>query len=321
MSDGKAPWSIYYKDPQKPSITLDPDGTINRNLQFPTIPATPSSNVATVLSKDVPLNPKHNTGLRIFVPRQAPDNPSAAKLPVVVYYHGGGFVLLSAASSVNHDFCVEMANQLPAVIVSVDYRLAPEHRLPAAYEDAIDALHWIKSTDDRWIRDFADYNNCFLMGSSAGGNIAYHAGLMAPVHDLQPLNLRGLILQQPFFGGLERTGSERRLAGNPYLPLSASDLLWELGLPVGANRDHGYCNPAVCDGPKELDRVRFMGWRVLVSGCEGDPLIDRQIELGKILESKGVSVTTEFTKGGYHGDSTQRDALFVLMKKFIYGPP
>ncbi|KAI9076334.1 hypothetical protein K1719_041697 [Acacia pycnantha] len=60
-----------------------------------------------------------------------------------------------------------MATQLSAVIVSVEYRLAPEARLPAAYDDAVEALHWLRTTQEKWISEFSDVSSCFLMGTSA----------------------------------------------------------------------------------------------------------------------------------------------------------
>ncbi|KAI6696252.1 hypothetical protein NL676_016371 [Syzygium grande] len=143
------------------------------------------------------------------------------------------------------------------------------------------------------------------MGTSAGGNLAFHAGLGASVshHDLEPLKIRGLILHQPFFGGTQRTPSELRQANNQTLPLAASDLMWELSLPIGVNRHHEYCNPVVDGGFKlseGLDKIRSLGWRILVTGYDGDLLIDRQGELAKLLKEKGVSVVSDFTEGGFH---------------------
>lgn len=75
------------------------------------------------------------------------------------------------------NFCTILAVETKSVIVSVDNRLAPEHRLPEAYDDCVEALHWIKTTQDEWLTKYADLSNCFLMGISAGGNIVYQVGL------------------------------------------------------------------------------------------------------------------------------------------------
>lgn len=138
------------------------------------------------------------------------------------------------------------------------------------------------------------------MGISAGGNIAYQVGLRAAdaVDDVSPIKIRGLILQQPFFGGVERTGSELRLMNDPRLPPIVCDLMWDLSLPVGVDRDHEYSNPRASTG---LENVKKLGWRVLVTGCDGDPLIDRQIELVKIMKERGVEAVGHFSVGDYHG--------------------
>lgn len=211
-----------------------------------------------------------------------------------------------------------MAQIIPAVIVSVEYRLAPEHRLPAAYEDALEAMQFIKTTDDEWLTTYADLNRCYLMGSSAGANIAYHAGLRAAVDDLK---IQGMILHQPFFGGSERTESEMNMVNDPVLPLCATDLMWEFGLPLGVDRDHEYCNPMVSGGSQRIERMRLLGWRFLVTGCGGDPLIDRQMEFARMLEGRGVRVVSQFREGGYHGvdffEPSKDKALCETIKKFI----
>lgn len=214
-----------------------------------------------------------------------------------------------------------MALELQAVIVSVDYRLAPENRLPAAYGDAMEALHWIRTTQEEWLIRYADFGTCFLMGSSSGGNLAYRTGLRA-ADDLEPLKIRGLILHQPFFGGSRKVESELRLVNDPVLFPGVSDLMWGLALPIGADLDHEYCNPTADKGSKVLDKVVSVGWRVLVTGCDGDPLIDRQIGLVKLMEEKGVKVVSKFGAGGHHGvdfmKPAKAQALFLVIKEFIY---
>ncbi|KAF8379367.1 hypothetical protein HHK36_028801 [Tetracentron sinense] len=205
------------------------DGTFIQLFKFPTTSATGNDTHSPVLSKDIPLNPTTNTWLRLFRPHHS---FSGVKLPLIIYAHGGGFILCSAASTIIHDFCADISVKLPALIVSIGYRLALEHRLPVAYEDAVDAMHWITKSEDEWLRDLADFSRCFLMGSSAGGNIAYHAGLRAATasDDLEPLKIKGLILHQPYFGGSQRTRSELRLVNDRVLrllPLSVNDMMWE----------------------------------------------------------------------------------------------
>ena len=309
-------------------VVLNPDGTLTRNFNsIPCVPPKPNDPQALtpVLSKDVPINPSNNTWARIFLPREALDSSSLAnKLPLVVYYHGGGFILLSADMVIFHDSCSDLAKTVPAVVISVDYRLAPEHRLPAAYDDGVEALHWIKTTQEQWLRNYADLSNCFLMGSSAGGNIAYHVGLRAAgvVHELEPLKIKGLILHHPFFGGSQRSASELRLMNDPVLPPIVSDLMWDLSLPInGIDREHEYCNPTVDGGSKDLEKMKSLGWKVLVNGCDGDPLIDRQMEVVKLMEGKGVQVVGNFRVGGFHGeedfDPSKAHVMHMVVKDFI----
>lgn len=158
------------------------------------------------------------------------------------------------------------------------------------------------------------------MGESAGGNIAYNAGLRAAaeVDQIKPLNIKGMILIQPFFGGTKRSPSELRLAEDGTLPLIVTDLMWNLSLPVGVDRDHEYSNPTVKGGAKVLDQIKLRGWRVAVFGCDGDPLVDRQKELVELMRDKGVHVVGQFYTVGRHGifvgDPSMSTKVFDLVK-------
>jgi len=304
------------------NISQNPDGSLNRPI-LPISPPTDGEESATdssVLSKDVPLNQAHNTWLRLFLPKSHP----AGKLPIILYVHGGGFILLSAASSIFHDSCFLRAANIPALIVSLDYRLAPEHRLPAAYDDAVDALLWLRDqaqsidtgTSDPWLRDHADFSRCFIMGTSAGGNIAYNLALRSLDLHVEPLRIAGLILSQPYFGGVERTESEARSVDNRTLPLAVIDVMWELSLPTGADRDHEYCNPL-----PTIAKAKGLP-RCLVKGFVGDPLLDRMREFAKALEREGVSVATLMEDEGFHGieffSPEKAAAMVAEFKSFIY---
>lgn len=135
----------------------DPFGYMGLSLtRIPDLfPSTPASSDPRnpILTKDVTFNHENQTWGRVYLPRDA---STTSKLPLVVYFHGGGFVVHSAASSVYQKFCSDIAVQIPAVMVSVEYRLAPEHRLPAAYDDCFEALHWIKTSRDEWLTKYVD---------------------------------------------------------------------------------------------------------------------------------------------------------------------
>ncbi|KAF8380364.1 hypothetical protein HHK36_027849 [Tetracentron sinense] len=308
-------------------IVRNPDGSLTRLTPIPNVPPTDTNNNDSnpsqlVLSKDIPLSPTNKTSLRIFRPNNLPPN---TKLPLIIYFHGGGFILFSSSSLPFHESCSRMATEFPALVISVDYRLAPEHPLPAAYDDAIDALLWVKTqaldsyNGEKWLTEFADFSKCFFMGCSSGGNIIYHAGLRALDLDLEPLKITGMILNQPYFGGVDRTGSELRFINDKILSLQVNDLMWELSLPRGVDRDHEYSNPMAEGSPR--GEVALLQ-RCLVRGYGGDPLIDRQVEFAKMLEGHGVRVVTQFDDEGYHAveffDAIKARALFKDIKDFIY---
>ncbi|KAI4351838.1 hypothetical protein L6164_006148 [Bauhinia variegata] len=126
MSDKTLSPSPTVDPHQHLQIVLNPDGTLTRLQQFPCTSPTSDPNLPiSVLTKDVTINQSNNTWTQIFLPRKALDNSSSnKKLPLIVFFHGSGFIVLSAASTIFHDFCVNMANDVEAVVVSVEYRLA-----------------------------------------------------------------------------------------------------------------------------------------------------------------------------------------------------
>lgn len=230
------------------NIILNPDGSITRLINIPKLPAStdPSENA---LSVDVTLNAEKKTKLRIYRPTKHAS--TGTKLPIIIYFHGGGWVFFSASDGMVHERCNRLAGELPSVIVSVEYRLAPESRLPAQYDDAMDAIEWVKQqaldeNGEKWLREYGDFSRCYLSGCSNGGNIAFHAALRALDLDLKPIKIVGLVLNQPMLGGHQRTKAEIRNAADQLLPLPALDLMWELALPPGADRDHRYFLIGAC---------------------------------------------------------------------------
>lgn len=99
--------------------------------------ATPVNGVST---KDVTVNAELNVWFRLFTPTDnvtvTGDNTNTiTSLPVVIFFHGGGFKSFSPSSVSFDTVCRELCREIPAVIVSVNYRLTPDHRYPAPYDD------------------------------------------------------------------------------------------------------------------------------------------------------------------------------------------
>ncbi|KAG8363367.1 hypothetical protein BUALT_Bualt19G0015000 [Buddleja alternifolia] len=305
-------------------IEWNRDGTLKREIHIPMVEPTPYEDSTTppppALSQDIPLSPYNKAYIRLYIPLNPPKDK---KLPLIIYFHGGDFVLYSASTVIFHNFCNDVASQFPAVVASVEYRLAPENRLPAAYDDALNAIFWAKDQAlqkggrDPWM-EYADFSRVFLLGSSAGANIAYHVALRALDFDINPLKIKGLILNQAFFSGLERSQSEIRLKDDPYVALYVNDVLWSLALTRNLNRDHEFCNPI--SGGTYLGRVYRLP-KVFIKGDFDDPLVDRSIELGKFLQSCRVPVYHRFNEGGFHGmelsDKTAAQKLYDDMKSFV----
>ena len=137
--------------------------------------------------------------VRIYRPWSEP----SGACPAILFMHGGGFVFCSIES---HDgFCRRMSKNTGSVVVSVDYRLAPEHRAPAAAEDAYAALSWLAAKSDKL---GLDRDRMLIAGDSAGGNLAAVACLMARDRDeAMPM---GQVLLYPVVAPDFETESYRR---------------------------------------------------------------------------------------------------------------
>ncbi len=139
----------------------------------------------------------HDIRIRIY--RSAQRDETA----VVLYFHGGGFILGGLDS--HDDICAELCAQTGYEVVSVDYRLAPEDRHPAAFEDALAAYRWQLARDARPV---------VLAGDSAGGNLAAAVSHAARRLERQPV---GQVLIYPGLGGDRTRGSYVTHAEAPQL--------------------------------------------------------------------------------------------------------
>ncbi|KAM0866001.1 hypothetical protein ACQ4PT_042891 [Festuca glaucescens] len=280
------------------------DGTVNRCLysvadRFLRVRANPRPDSSGVRSADFAVDGSRGLWARVFSPAgtAAWARPS---LPVVVYFHGGGFALFSAAQCYFDRLCRRLCRGIGAVVVSVEYRLAPEHPYPAAYDDAMDTLLFIDANGVAGLDEgvSVDLSSCFLAGESAGGNIIHHVAnrwaAAASTSSSVRLAVAGLLSVQPYFGGEERTESELRLDGvAPIVNLRRSDFWWKAFLPAGATRDHPAAH--VTDENAEL-AATFPPALVVVGGF--DTLQDWQRRYADVLRRKGKQVqVVEFPEG------------------------
>ncbi|PXX01676.1 acetyl esterase [Mycolicibacterium moriokaense] len=167
--------------------------------------------------------------VRVYWPNQ--DGP----LPAIVFFHGGGFVLSSVDG---HDaFARKLAIGADAVVVSVEYRLAPEHRYPAAVEDAVAATAWMFDNAGELGIDPA---RIAVAGDSAGGNLAAVVCLTARDHGGPPLAAQVLIY--PVLDARQDSDSHRRNATGYFLTSAHMKWFWEQYLD-GADPDHPDVSP------------------------------------------------------------------------------
>nr|POE90839.1 putative carboxylesterase 9 [Quercus suber] len=316
---------IMSSDPyQHFQIAHNTDGTLTRYMRLPKTKANPVASPGDpVLSKDLTLNAQNKTRVRVYIPTPKLSSNDGIRIPIIIFYPSSAWVLLNWDTTLVHLQSSKLAYQVPAIVVSVEYRVAPENRLPAQYHDAVDAILWVREqaldpNGEQWIRDYGDISRCYLHGSANGGNMVFFAALEATGMELEPLRIAGNIMNQPMFGGMQRTNSELQNYGDVMLPLCAQDLAWKLSLPEGEDRDHWYCNPMV-EGP-HTGAISKLG-RCLVIESRGDPLIDRQQEFATMLIRHEVQTEVQFDPLGCHAieiiDLEWANALVERIKRFI----
>ncbi|TKY71194.1 2-hydroxyisoflavanone dehydratase [Spatholobus suberectus] len=195
-----------------PAIRVYKDGTVERLMGSPMVPPSLEDPQTGVSSKDIVISNDPSISARLYLPKSTQSPPN--KLPILVYFHGGGFFIESAFSFLDHRYLNLIVSQANVVAVSVEYRLAPEHPLPAAFRDCWQALNWVTSHSNSnhtepWLHDHGDFGRIYIGGDSAGGNIAHNVALRAGAEALDGnVKILGAFLSHPYFWGSEPIGSE-----------------------------------------------------------------------------------------------------------------
>ena len=217
------------------------------------------------------------------------------KLPVLMFYHGGGYVIGDLDT---HDYvCRKIANEARCAVISVDYRLAPEHKFPAAIDDAATALRWIVNQAD----DFQiDPTRVAVGGDSAGGNLAANMAHMA----------RDGTVPQIVFQLLLYPGTDMSMSQPSYqrdfskFPLSIEACRYFLGHYLRDDGDKVDWRASPLLAPNFKDLAPGL---VLTAGY--DPLADEGRAYAKKMAENEVAVTSVHMSDQMHG--------FLTMGKMV----
>jgi acetyl esterase len=217
--------------------------------------------------------------------------PDGEHLPILVYGHGGGFVFCDLDS--HDELCRNIANRVPAVVVSVAYRLAPEHRWPAAADDFHAATRWAAHNASSL---GGDPELIVVGGDSAGGNLAAVTALMA--RDRGGPALAAQFLLYPVLAADFGSESYRLFGRGYYNPKPAMQWYWDQYAPSATDRAHPYATPLNAE-------LHGLPPAVLVIAGH-DPLRDEALAYASALEAAGVPVARAQFDGAVHGFMSMR---------------
>lgn len=230
--------------------------------------------------------------LRVRVYR--PDGASAA-LPGVLYIHGGGFC--TGSIEMEHQGAATAATKAEAVVVSVDYRLAPEHPFPAGIDDCYTALVWMSENAGEL---GIDAERLAVMGGSAGGGLAAGTALMA--RDRGGPKLCFQVLNIPELDDRLETRSMKQFTDTPLWNRPNAIVSWRyyLGEALGGDVSP-YAAPARAENLSGLPPA-------YVSTMEYDPLRDEGIRYALRMLEQGVQVELHQFPGTFHGSAMMANA-------------
>jgi len=215
--------------------------------------------------------------------------------PIVVYFHGGGWVLGDEQS--DDPFCRDLCRRTGMIVVSVDYRHAPEHRFPAAAEDGYAATRWIA---EHAAELGGRPSPVLVAGWSAGGNIAAVTCQLA--RDRGGPQISGQLLVCPVTDCTFDRPSYIDNANGYFLTRSLMYWFWDI-----------YCSPADRIDPRVSPlRGKLAGLPpAFVVTCEFDPLRDEGVAYAEALAAAGVPVQQLKGRGHFHSSFTMVDVVIT----------
>lgn len=215
--------------------------------------------------------------------------------PAIVYFHGGGWVLGSIDT---HDaYCRALANEAQAAVVSVEYRMAPEHVYPVAAEDCYAATKWVSENADEI---GAQVGRLAVAGDSAGGNLAAAVALMARDRGGPEIDLQVLIY--PITDHDVDTPSYRDFADGYMLTRDSMIWFWDHYCPDVEQRNQPYASPLRAADLHNLPPA-------LVQTAGYDPLCSEGDDYANKLADAGVTVVHTCYEGMIHGFTRRFEGL------------
>ncbi len=253
----------------------------------------PVEDVARVENRKLP-GPAGEIPVRIYAPSEQ------RGLPALVYFHGGGFVICDLET---HDgTCRSLANAIGCVVVSVEYRLAPEHKFPAGPEDCYAATRWVA---EKGAEIGVDTSRIAIGGDSAGGNLTAVVALMA--RDRGGPSLRHQLLIYPIANHDFDTPSYIENKEGYLLSREMMRWFWNHYLARPEDGANPYASP--------LRAASFTGLPPAhVITAEFDPLRDEGEALAARLARDGVPTTRVRYDGMFHGFFAMTQALDVAKR-------
>ena len=237
---------------------------------------------------------------------QPPVPPSTHGDPCIVYLHGGGWVVGDLDS---HDFiCAELASTLGVLVIAVDYRLAPEHPFPAAFNDCLKVWRALRTGPFR-----LDPTRTLVVGDSAGGNLA--AALCLALRDAGEPVPCAQVLIYPGLGGDHTLPSRSECIDAPLLSSSDVDCYHALYLR-GTRQPGAYAMPLLANDYRGLPPA-------LIAVAQFDPLRDDGVRYAERLNAAGVAATLYYGEGLVHGCLRARgqvaevDALYETLFSYL----
>lgn len=231
---------------------------------------------------------------------------SSEGVPCIVYLHGGGWVVGDLDS---HDFiCAELASTLGVLVIAVDYRLAPEHPFPAAFNDCLKVWRALRTGPFR-----LDPARTLVAGDSAGGNLA--AALCLALRDAGEPVPCAQVLLYPGLGGDHRLPSRSECVDAPLLSSSDVDCYHTLYLR-GIGQPSPYAMPLLARNYSGLPPA-------FIAVAQFDPLRDDGVLYAERLNAAGVAATLYYGEGLVHGCLRARgqvvevDALYETLLGYL----